>query len=151
MSLPSMTMVATQWNHLPNIHATKPLSAAERTCLDDVRDVLARHGCLDRFGVTMLHKHFEMADDEILVEQADEAARRLVTKPVKVALVQAEMPTAYETQWHWRRDAMAKSRKSATCAAFRATMSRRATCPSTSAGNGLTRGALKALPTFLHH
>jgi len=105
MSLQETTMVATQWNYLPDIHDTKPLTAAERTCLDDVRDVLARHGCLERFGVTMLHKHFEMADDEILVEQADEASRRLVTKPVKVALVQAEMPTAYETQWHWQRNA----------------------------------------------
>lgn len=97
-------LVATQWNHLPDIHDTKPLSAADRLCLNEIRDVLAKHGCLERFGVNLLHRHFEMAADEILIEQVDEEGRRLVTKPVKVGLVQAEMPTAYETQWHWRRD-----------------------------------------------
>lgn len=98
-------MVATQWNHLPDIQDVKPLTANDRACLDAMRAVLEKHGCLDRFGVNLLHKHFAVADDEILVEQADEAGRRLITKPVKVALVQAEMPTAYETQWHWQRKA----------------------------------------------
>lgn len=105
MSAQPAQIVPTQWNHLPDIHDTRPLSATDRACLDAIRDVLERHGCLDRFGVNLLHKHFELADDEILVEQVDEAGRRLVTAPVKVALVEAEMPTAYETQWHWRRSA----------------------------------------------
>ncbi len=104
MSAQTAKIVPTQWNHLPDISDTQPLTDKERDCLDAIRDVLDRFGCLDRFGVNLLHKHFEMADDEILVEQVDEAGRRLVTKPVRVALVQAEMPTAYETQWHWQRN-----------------------------------------------
>lgn len=104
MSTQPAQMVATQWNHLPDISATPPLNAADRRCLDAIRDVLEKHGRMERFGVTLLHKHFEMADDEILVEQVDEVARKLVIKPAKVALVQADMPRAYETQWHWRRD-----------------------------------------------
>ncbi len=94
-----------QWNHLPNIHDVPPLNDRDRACLDAVRDVLASFGCLDRFGVNLLHRHFEMANDELLIEQVDEAGRRLVTKPVTVEIVREQMPNAYETQWHWQRDA----------------------------------------------
>jgi hypothetical protein len=103
MSAQPAHIVPTQWNHLPDISDTKPLTANDRACLDAIRDVLERHDCLGRFGVNLLHKHFEMAEDEILVEQVDQEGRRLVTAPVKVALVEVEMPTAYETQWHWQR------------------------------------------------
>jgi hypothetical protein len=92
------------WNHLPDIHATHALDEHDQACLDAVRDVLAAHGRLDRFGVMLLHKHFEMAEDEILVESVDEVGRRLLTKPVKTATVQSEMSNAYETQWNWRRN-----------------------------------------------
>jgi hypothetical protein len=93
-----------QWNHLPDISETKPLDDNDRACLDAIRDVLARHACLDRFGVNLLHKHFEMDSDELLVEQVDEEGRRLVTKPVKLDLVRGELSTAYETQWQWQRN-----------------------------------------------
>lgn len=93
-----------QWNHLSDIHDVAPLSDQDHACLDAVRDVLARFGCLDRFGLNLLHKHFEMAADEILVEQVDEEARKLVTKPVKVAVVADDLQNSIATQWHWRRD-----------------------------------------------
>jgi hypothetical protein len=96
-------MVATQWNHLPPIDEIGVLSDKDRACLDAIRSVLDEHGCLDRFGVNLLHRHFELADDEILVEQVDDAGRKLVVKPVRLSVVAADMPTAYETQWHWRR------------------------------------------------
>jgi hypothetical protein len=40
-------------------------------CFAEVRDVLARHGRLDRFGIVLLHRHFDIADDERLVETTD--------------------------------------------------------------------------------
>lgn len=93
-----------QWNHLADIHDVKPFSDQDHACLNAVRDVLAQFGCLDRFGVSLLHKHFEMADDEILVEQVDDVARKLVTKPVKVVAVADDLATSIATQWHWQRD-----------------------------------------------
>lgn len=93
-----------QWNHLTDINDVKPLDDKDRACLDAVRDTLEKFGCLNRFGVSLLHKHFEMSEDEILVEQVDEAARKLLTKPVKIDLVRDAMATAMETQWHWQRD-----------------------------------------------
>jgi hypothetical protein len=102
MPAQSAEIVATQWNHLPTFGKVKRPSDNDRGCLDAIRDVLVKHGCLDRFGVTLLHKHFDMAPDEILVEEVHQADRTLVTKPVKVDVVRAETPGIYETQWHWR-------------------------------------------------
>lgn len=105
MSVSPTEASVAQWNHMPDIHDVRPLDANDHACLDAIRDVLERHGCLERFGVNLLHKHFEMAADEILVESADTQGRRLMTKPVKMASVAVELASAYETQWQWRQDA----------------------------------------------
>lgn len=96
---------ADQWNHLPEIHDVMPLGTQDRACLEAVREVLAKHECLDRFGLSLLHKHFEMAADEILVEEVDEKTRTLVTKPVSVMVLSADLETGIATQWHWKRNA----------------------------------------------
>ncbi|MGW3071326.1 hypothetical protein [Kitasatospora sp. NPDC001132] len=43
----------------------------------DLVDVLEKHGNLDRFGLCLLHEHFPVASDEVLVETHDLAARTL--------------------------------------------------------------------------
>ncbi len=93
-----------QWNHLPEIHDVPPLGDQDHACLDAIRDVLAKYECLDRFGVSLLHKHFEMSDDEILVEEVDERSRTLVTKPVSIAGLSAILDSGIATQWHWQRN-----------------------------------------------
>jgi hypothetical protein len=95
----TMQTLAVQWNHLPDIHDTRPLDGNDRACLSEIRDVLSKYGCLDRFGVSLLHKHFEVADDEILVESVYQKERKLVTQPMKLAALQTEMSSAIETQW----------------------------------------------------
>ncbi|EKS35365.1 hypothetical protein [Afipia clevelandensis] len=95
---------ADQWNHLPDIHDVPPLSGHDEACLTAVREVLARHGCLERFGLTLLHKHFGMSDDEVLVEAVDEQSRTLVTKPVRIADLSGRLDDSTATQWHWKRD-----------------------------------------------
>ena len=105
MTEQSTVSQASNWNHLSDIHAVEALNDDDRACLAGIREVLERHGRLDRFGVSLLHKHFEMEPDEILVEQVDEVGRKLMIKPVNTGVVQAEMSSAYETQWHWQRSA----------------------------------------------
>ena len=68
-------------NQMPHADDVKPLSAADLPVLRDIRDVLARHGMLNRFGVTLLHKHFDLSPDEILVEATDPDTRTTVIKP----------------------------------------------------------------------
>ncbi len=98
------TFTPTQWNLLPDIADTPRLGDNDRACLNAVRDVIERFGCVERFGVNLLHKHFEMESDEILVEFPNEEARELVTRPVKINLLRDDLESAYETQWHWRAD-----------------------------------------------
>ncbi len=95
---------AEQWNHLADIHEVKPLGDQDRACLEAIREVLTEYGCLERFGLNLLHKHFEMAADEILVEAVDEETRTLVTKPVSIMALSADLETGIATQWHWQRN-----------------------------------------------
>jgi hypothetical protein len=84
-----------QWTQIPDISETEPLTVSDRACLREVRDVLSRYGCLDKFGVNLIHKHFDIAPDEILVETIDAENRTLTVQPVR----RGAMPTAIETQW----------------------------------------------------
>lgn len=61
---------------------------------DDVREVLAKHGALQRFGLTLLHQHFHMDEDEVLVESIDKEHRTLTLQP---ALIDSTGGT--ETSW----------------------------------------------------
>jgi hypothetical protein len=46
-----------------------------------MREVLVRHGALERFGLTLLHDHFDMDVDELLVETCEPEARVLTIHP----------------------------------------------------------------------
>lgn len=100
-----MTSLAfANWNGLPDLgQVDDRLTTNDAACLAAVKEVMAQFGCLARFGVTLLHKHFEVAEDEILAEFVDEQGRRLEVKPVKLADVAADLPRAYETQWHFKK------------------------------------------------
>jgi hypothetical protein len=68
-----------------NINLVPTVSSEDADCLDEMRDVLARHNRLNRFGVVLLHSHFPVADDEILLEETDSATRTSTIRPVKRA------------------------------------------------------------------
>jgi hypothetical protein len=64
-----------QWAHVRDLHECAPLAADDLACMSELRAVLARHGKLARFAVHLIHKHFDMSPDEILVEYSDAATR----------------------------------------------------------------------------
>ena len=66
---------------LPDIEDVPPLSAADEECLSAVREVLRQHGALQRFGVALLHSHFPLDADEVLLEEVD-VERRVLTHRV---------------------------------------------------------------------
>jgi len=86
---------------LPHIDALTARSVDDEACLKEIREVLARHQRLDRFGVTLLHHHFAVAEDEIMVEECDEENRVLISRPQKVAAIDV----ARAIQTNWRLDA----------------------------------------------
>lgn len=82
---------------VPDIDSLEPLTVEDENCLREVRQVLERHNRLGRFGINLLHTHFLVTDDEMLVEECDPTNRILVIKPMKLAdLADIKM---VETNW----------------------------------------------------
>jgi len=63
--------------HLAASQETLPIDDSDLRCFSDLRDVLARHGKLERFGVSLLYSYFPMAADETLLETHDPATRSI--------------------------------------------------------------------------
>ncbi|MEU7086235.1 hypothetical protein [Streptomyces achromogenes] len=62
---------------LPRFEEAEGLGPEDSEFVRDIVAVLARHGNLDRFGLCLLHDHFPLAADEVLVETNDPRARTL--------------------------------------------------------------------------
>jgi hypothetical protein len=79
----SLNIHAMQWQPVADISAVDPLLPEDLACFRELRDVLQRYGALDRFGISLIHRHFDIANDEELMEYTDAEARTLTVKPVK--------------------------------------------------------------------
>ena len=71
------------WNDLPHINDVETVTPEDEQCLNEIKAVLERYGRTDKFGITLLHSHFPLADDEVFLEHTDEQARTLLSRPVK--------------------------------------------------------------------
>lgn len=78
-----------QTNPLPDLSQVPLFSVSDEKCLADVAEVLKKHRCLDRFGVNLLHQHFSVGDDEVMLETNNPDDRTLRMRPVKVAEIEA--------------------------------------------------------------
>lgn len=78
-----MLQTAGKADRISDFSKVEELGSGDRACFEELREVLVRHNALNRFGVTLLHSHFAVADDEILKEYRDEVNRVLTLKPVK--------------------------------------------------------------------
>lgn len=91
----SISIAPTQWANFLDIDQVNPLNSQDSDCLSEIYQVLNRYGCADRFGITLLHKHFNIESDEVLVEETDKENRVLTIRPVK-----ADQVSGYiETNW----------------------------------------------------
>jgi hypothetical protein len=88
-----------QWGSLPYMGEADlvPFSGADAECFRDIRDVLQRHGALKRFGVFLIHRHFDIADDEEMTECTDHEGRTLTITPRK----KADIDPATSTPTNW--------------------------------------------------
>ncbi|KJK57680.1 hypothetical protein UK12_14950 [Saccharothrix sp. ST-888] len=82
---------------LPRFEEVEGLGPQDRKFVDDLVAVLEKHGNLDRFGLCLLHHHFPVAADEILVETHDLAARTLHVQVEKAATTEHTRPS----QWRF--------------------------------------------------
>lgn len=72
---------------LPDIDLTSAglLSLEDYQCLAEVGRCLVEEHANERFGVTLLHSHFPVRDDEILVEEAHTDPQLITLRPVSGA------------------------------------------------------------------
>jgi hypothetical protein len=93
---------AVTWNDFPSIHDVEPVDNSDQACLDEVKGVLERHGKTQRFGVALLHQHFELGENEVLIEHCDLDARRLTTEPQPATeeVLEHYIPTVWRFDGH---------------------------------------------------
>lgn len=84
-----------QWASTRDIHDVEPISDKDAEVLSELREVLLKHNAVERFGVTLIHKHFDLAENEQLVEFTDVDNRRLTIQPVS----ENKRLTTIETSW----------------------------------------------------
>lgn len=87
---------------LPEIDDCPPFDDKDEACFAELREVLARHGMTHRFGMTLLHRHFTVQSDEILLESCDVAGRRLLVSPVP----RASLKATHSRPTNWRLDSL---------------------------------------------
>lgn len=92
---------------LKHIDEILPLNDNDSACMEELKSVLQKHKALGRFGITLLHKHFEMEDDEVLLEECDEESRMLILKPVK----QDSIKNQKSIETNWRLDTLTSMAK----------------------------------------
>ena len=95
--------LAFAFRELKYIHETLPRQDSDDACFQEIKEILKRHGLEHRYGLTLLHKHFELSDDEILVEHTDPEKRMLTSVPMKVTEVPAS--NLMEVTWSLATDA----------------------------------------------
>jgi hypothetical protein len=59
------------------------LDDGDSACLDEIGELLIAKGANNRFGITLLHSHFPISDNETLVEQACAGERSYTLRPVE--------------------------------------------------------------------
>lgn len=76
------------------------LGSNDKEFVKDLVAVLEKHGNLDRFGLCLLHDHFPVAEDEVLVEANDPETRTLHVSVEKASQSSHTKPS----QWRFLPD-----------------------------------------------
>jgi len=95
------TTAKNPYRDLKDIDETPNISAEEQQQLERLAVFMAAEGMTERFGITLLHKHFEVADDEMLLESCDPENRTLTIQPVKKAELAKTKGAHRKTQWRY--------------------------------------------------
>lgn len=73
---------------LPGFTEAEALGERDGEFIAELRDLLERHGNIDRFGLCLLHDHFPVQRDELLMETNDPATRTLTSTPQPIAALE---------------------------------------------------------------
>ncbi|MEU2390636.1 hypothetical protein [Streptomyces sp. NPDC007369] len=84
---------------LPAFEEAEGLGPQDAEFVRDLVAVLEKHGNLDRFGLCLLHDHFPLGADEVLVETNDPRTRTLHAQVEKAGRTRH----AKASQWRFQR------------------------------------------------
>ncbi|MCE6978588.1 hypothetical protein EI534_14600 [Pseudomonas frederiksbergensis] len=103
---------AVQRGVLLDIDDIQPLEDADYAALKEIGDVLRLHKFTDRFGVCLLHKHFDLNEGEELIEETDIAKRVSITRAQKISVLDER---TIETMWRFPESMQAGTKCVQTC------------------------------------
>lgn len=78
-----LRLTPTRWAQFPHIADVRPITESEEAMLLEVRAILEKYGALDRFGITLIHRHFSLEEGEIAVEKTIENERKQVIEVMR--------------------------------------------------------------------
>ena len=96
------TTQAKNWNDLSNLLDVAHLSETDSQCLNEIQSILNKYDLTQKFGVALLHKHFELDEDEMLIERTYLKDKHLVTKPEKIG--ESNPDDLVTTMWRFDKD-----------------------------------------------
>lgn len=93
-----------QYNALNDIsEMTDPLTENDYKAFQEIQGVLKKYGVTKKFGINLLHRHFDLhSNDERLVEFTDKENRELTTKVINKDYLNQRKITP--TQWMFTED-----------------------------------------------
>ena len=78
----TLVLETVQWGTLTHVDEVEPISEKDYKVLEELGAVLGKYGYHNRFGISLIHKHFEVNPGEIAMEETDEEARVSTIKVV---------------------------------------------------------------------
>jgi hypothetical protein len=81
----------------PDLLHAESFGDDDRALVADLHAVLKSHDAIGRFGITLLHSHFPVGSDEILLEETNVAAREQTIRPVARDTLHED--GGFETAW----------------------------------------------------
>ncbi len=87
-------------NSLAHIDDVVGYTEQDKPLFDELYEVLKKHNALDRFGVSLLHSHFPMSENEVLLESTDTISRRQMIEPI----TREELANMSVIETSWRLD-----------------------------------------------
>lgn len=98
------TANANPYTGLKDISEVQPYCPTkDKALFSKLREVLREYKADDRFGITLLHDHFEVSNGEWMVETHDEETRTLTIKPYRSEDLSEAKVDLQETNWRFNK------------------------------------------------
>ena len=82
---------------LPDVNDVVKYSDLDKPLFDELYSVLNKFNALERFGISLLHNHFDLKENEVLLERTNRTNRTQTIEPISEVELMAM--TYIETSW----------------------------------------------------